>query len=173
MQKTKQVASIKEKHNYALTIDNDIYEVENVVFEITSRLTQFFSAKEIFNISLGLAELVTNAVEHGNLEVSYDEKTQFLQDGTYFEELERRSHTEPYKSRKVVINYTLDRNELKFVIKDDGSGFDWRNLPSPKSILSECHGRGITITRHYFDGIAFNDIGNEVTLIKKVTNEKK
>ena len=99
-------------------------------------------------------------------------KRNLFRTGIYFDELERRCNTEPYKNRKVTISYTLDNNELKFVIKDDGSGFDWKNLPSPESILSECHGRGITITRHYFDEISFNEIGNEVTLIKKVNHEK-
>lgn len=164
--------TLKEKHFYTLTIDNNIYEIENVVSKITSQFINLISEKEIFNISLGLSELITNAVEHGNLELSYDEKTKFLQDGTYYEEIARRADIDPYKDRRVVITYCIDRDKLKFVIKDDGRGFDWRNLPSPESILSECHGRGITIIRHYFDEICFNEIGNEVTLLKKIRYEK-
>ena len=84
MQKIERAELIKAKHNYTLTIENDIYAIEHVVSEITSRLKIYFSDKEIFNISLGLSELITNAVEHGNLEISYDEKTQFIQDGHIF-----------------------------------------------------------------------------------------
>ena len=172
MQKIKRSQPLEPNQKYELTIDNNIYAIENVVADITSNLTHLFSDKDIFNISLGLSELLTNAVEHGNLELSYNDKTRFLHEGTYYEEIQKRANIEPYKNRKVVVSCMINDNELKFVIKDDGAGFDWRNLPSPESILSECHGRGITITRHYFEEISFNEMGNEVTLVKKIHHEK-
>ena len=53
------------------------------------------------------------------------------------------------------------------MIRDDGGGFDWRKLPAvePENLLA-FNGRGIFLTKIYFDEVTFNDTGNEVTLRK-------
>ena len=73
-----------------------------------------------------------------------------------------------YKNRKVKVTYICKDNTVKFIVKDDGNGFDWKQLPSIEDNLYESHGRGISIARYCFDKVDFNEKGNEVTLFKKI-----
>ncbi len=56
---------------------------------------------------------------------------------------------------------------FEITIRDDGKGFDWRTLPEvePENLLA-FNGRGIFLTKIYFDEVIYNDSGNQVTLRK-------
>ena len=70
--------------------------------------------------------------------------------------------------REVTIDYSMNQERLQFVIRDQGKGFDWRSITFQDDLesLSRPHGRGIVMTRFYFDDVIFNEIGNEVILKK-------
>jgi anti-sigma regulatory factor (Ser/Thr protein kinase) len=61
----------------------------------------------------------------------------------------------------------VSRTEAKFVIRDEGPGFDPSTLPDPtdpENLLRPC-GRGVMLMRTFMNEVTFNDRGNEVTLI--------
>ena len=62
---------------------------------------------------------------------------------------------------------TAHPGDVRDHIGDDGRGFDWRTLPAvePENILA-FNGRGIFLTKIYFDEVVYNDSGNVVTLRK-------
>lgn len=68
------------------------------------------------------------------------------------------------EDKKVLIFYKVTRNEAAISVVDEGSGFDYRNLPDP--LLPENrtldHGRGIFLIYHYFDSVEFNESGNRI-----------
>ena len=71
-----------------------------------------------------MTELLINAIEHGNLGITYREKTQLLTAGIWAEEVERRLTQPAYKDR--VVTATVEkRDELVVTIQDQGEGFDW------------------------------------------------
>jgi len=110
------------------------------------------------------SELLINAVEHGNLGITYAEKSQLLKDGSWQNEVEARLQREPYMQRQVEV--TLDRNEAEFVvtIKDQGQGFDWSEYLdfSPERAF-DLHGRGIAMAKLLgFDAMEYQGNGNTV-----------
>jgi hypothetical protein len=116
--------------------------------------------------SVVMHELLTNAIEHGNCEISYDEKTSLLENGSDIQELIRkRAKTPEISGRRVQFEYTITGSLSHFRITDMGSGFDWRAVPDPTSeencMLS--HGRGILMARAFTKNLTFNDRGNTVS----------
>ena len=65
-------------------------------------------------------------------------------------------------------NNTTDGCSL-YVVADDGAGFDPEQLPDPTApgFLERPCGRGIMLMRTFMDEVRFNDIGNQVTLVKR------
>ncbi len=113
----------------------------------------------------GIAELLINSVEHGNLSVGYDEKTFLLKNGTWRDEVIRRVDYPEHKSKLVEAIYKREENGFYLKIKDCGNGFDWRKfIKVDPSRAQENHGRGIAQAYSMsFDKVNYNEVGNEVT----------
>lgn len=94
----------------------------------------------------GLTELMINAVEHGNLAITYAEKSKFLVQGTLNQEIQRRLKLSEYKGRHVTVYFQLLEALIEITIEDQGDGFDWEEyMELDPSRLLEPHGRGIAI----------------------------
>lgn len=115
-------------------------------------------------VATGLFELMVNAIEHGNLGISYAEKTRLQSEGGWEEELERRQHDPVLGQREVSIFFSRDANCYRFTIQDMGTGFDWQNYQDcPAASLLASHGRGILIARKLsFDNVEYQGNGNRV-----------
>lgn len=113
---------------------------------------------------LGISELLINAIEHGNLGVSYEEKTTLLNEDRWTEEIERRMLLDKYKNRYVRVSLTRSHQELTLWIRDEGSGFDWREyLEISPDRATHNHGRGIAMSKSLsFDTLQYIGRGNEV-----------
>lgn len=119
-------------------------------------------------VELGVWEMMMNAVEHGNLEISYDEKTEYLRNGTLRREIDRRLSMPKYSNRFSLLDLFSREDRIEMRIADGGNSFDWRRYLSPA--ISDCadavaqyHGRGIPLSYISFDEISYNEIGNVVT----------
>ncbi len=109
-------------------------------------------------VALGLSELLLNAVEHGNLGISYAEKSSLLIAGRLHDELERRLQEAPWRQRRVVVTLARDAGSMQIRITDEGEGFD----PAPYLELDPAraldpNGRGIAMARR----ISFSDLSYE------------
>ncbi len=113
---------------------------------------------------IGLSELLTNSVEHGNLGITYQEKTDFVNNGVWQNEIERRLALPENLEKYVTLRFESKNNELSFLIKDQGDGFDWGTYLeiSPDRIFDN-HGRGIAMARvQSFDYLEYRNGGREV-----------
>ncbi len=118
-------------------------------------------------VCVALEEALSNAIFHGNLELSSE-----VRDGdpdSYRRIIDQRKTAAPYQDRMVRVDVNVSRNEGRFVIRDQGRGFDPKNLPDPTEPgnLEKASGRGILLMRTFMDEVHFNEAGNEVTLIKR------
>ncbi|MDP3092531.1 MAG: PAS domain S-box protein [Nitrospira sp.] len=115
---------------------------------------------------LGLTELLVNGVEHGNLGISYDEKSTLLDQGRFEAELIRRSALPEHRDKRVHITVERTDRNLEMTIFDDGSGFDWRQyLDLDHRRADESHGRGIAMAKAVsFDQLDFQGSGNQVVV---------
>lgn len=115
----------------------DMAKVEKLIDEVCER----YNIDEDFygNILVALTEAVNNAMQHGNkLDVS----------------------------KGVNIELNSDGGELSFKIKDEGSGFDFENIPDPTEPenLENPHGRGVFLMKSLADSVEFLDKGSTVEI---------
>ena len=91
------------------------------------------------NILIAITEAVNNAISHGN----------------------RRD-----PSKKVTFTFIPSANELVFVIRDEGPGFDYDNLPDPTAPenIEQPNGRGVFLMSHLADEVTFDETGSTVEL---------
>lgn len=112
-------------------------EVEKLVDEITS---EFSISSELYGkVQVSIIEAVNNAILHGN-----------------------KLNAE----KMVTLAYEIEENLMKFIIADEGPGFDFNNVPDPTTPenIEKPHGRGIFLMRHLCDTIDFRNEGAEVEL---------
>lgn len=117
-------------------------------------------------VAMGLSELMLNAVEHGNLKLSYQDKSRLLEDGTWQEEIERRLAQPELAAHQAEIELARDESIMRFTIRDTGDGFDWRNyLEFNAERAFDSHGRGIAMSRQIsFATLEYQGCGNVVTV---------
>lgn len=91
------------------------------------------------NIMIAVTEAVNNAIKHGNAND---------------------------KRKNVSLSLSLEDSMIKFVVKDEGGGFNYDNLPDPTSPenLEKPGGRGIFLMKHLSDEVQFKDNGRIVEL---------
>lgn len=116
-------------------------------------------------IAVGLLELMLNAIEHGNLGIGYEEKSQLLESGEWEEEIDRRLAMPAQRNRFGELTFQREADCLHFTISDLGDGFDWANyLEMDPSRAFDSHGRGIMLAKQIaFASLEYNGCGNIVT----------
>jgi CheY-like chemotaxis protein len=117
--------------------------------------------------AIALREALMNAFTHGNLELSSDLRESDPE--SYLRCLSERQQQSPYKDRHVHVTVCGTRQQVVYTIRDEGAGFDTRTLPDPTDVenIKKPTGRGVYLIRHFMDEVRFNDLGNELTLIKR------
>lgn len=91
------------------------------------------------NIMVAVTESVNNAIRHGN---------------------------KSDKKKNVHLTLSLNDNLIRFIVKDEGIGFDYHNLPDPTAPenIDKPSGRGIFLMKHLSDEVTFKNKGSEVEL---------
>ncbi len=125
--------------------------------------------------TVALREALLNALFHGNLELSHEDleaarEKLLLGDGS--DPVSQRKEMTPYRDRRIHVDIKLSRDEARFIVEDQGPGFDYAvQLASmdPASIesLDGKRGRGFVLMLSFMDEVSFNERGNRVTLVKK------
>jgi len=115
-------------------------------------------------VVIGLSELMLNAVEHGNLGITYDEKSTLLKERRLEQEMAERLTRPEYKDRVVEVEFERQPDCVIVTITDQGEGFDWQKYMEmdPKRVF-DSHGRGIALAHDLsFDALEYMGQGNQV-----------
>ncbi len=142
-----------------------------IISAFVSHIQEFLTSRESLIIAVALDEALTNAHIHGNLELA---STLREQDDSEYDRLSReREMLTPYKNRKIFVDTRINSGEVRFVVRDEGSGFNPETLPDPTdpANITRPHGRGVLLMRTFMDEVIFNTTGNEVTLVKQREQE--
>lgn len=167
---------------YMRNIDNLVYELPTQldwINPLTSSLVDMLEAAQICDeesrsrVMLGLVEIFTNSVEHGNLDITGPEKQVLKAQGerAWQDALERRMKEAPYRDRKVTVTVSVNSGMACFTVQDQGHGFDFSDLPDPTDPenLFKASGRGILLARAFLDELRYTGNGNTVMLVKHRT----
>lgn len=92
------------------------------------------------NILIAITEAVNNAILHGN---------------------------QGNPKKNVELTMQLLDESVRFVVKDEGPGFDHHHIPDPVAPenLDKIGGRGIFLIKHLADEVHFKDNGREIEMI--------
>jgi DNA-binding response OmpR family regulator len=118
---------------------------------------------------MGLQELLINAVEHGNLGISYAEKAQLILDGQWADEIRRRLMKTEYHDRVVTVHLAKNAKNIILTIRDQGDGFEWQKyLEFDPERAFDPNGRGIAMAKMMsFEALEYQGNGN--TVIAKIS----
>jgi hypothetical protein len=124
-------------------------------------------------IGIALKQALLNGLFHGNLELKPEELEE-VSDQLLAEDevslVDRRRNEEPYRDRRLHVDMHISPEEARFVVRDDGGGFDVSAMMSDLSqagALEGDGGRGLSLMRSFMDEVSFNETGNQITLIKR------
>lgn len=155
---------IMEYISGSFRLKNDPLEVQCYTNLICNFL---FNARKIdktkkMDLQIALTEMLLNAVEHGNCNITFEEKTDCLINGRTVEELiKERVLDADIQKKRVLFEYNINPMVAQFHIADEGDGFDWHALVD--SSVDIPNGRGIVITKSITRNLTYNDKGNSVT----------
>lgn len=122
------------------------------------------ASSEAARAVFGLSELMINAVEHGNLGITYADKSRLNEKGTWETDVELRLGLPENADKLVTVEFERTAEEVRFLIRDQGEGFDWKNYLeiSPERAF-DTHGRGIAMANMMsFDRMEYQGNGNRV-----------
>lgn len=120
----------------ASRIEN-LREVEKMVDEISIACNM--SSEVYGNVLIATLEAANNAILHGN---KLDE------------------------SKDVNLEFTWDENRLELVVKDQGKGFNYMDIPDPTEPgnVEKVNGRGVFLMEKLSDNIHFMENGSKVSM---------
>jgi CheY-like chemotaxis protein len=129
-------------------------------------------------VGVALREALWNALLHGNLELrlqNLPEAPGKLMDGGKSDAIKVRCLQSPYRDRRIHVAVKILRTEARVVIRDEGAGFNVAAIPalSDPVNMEAVHGRGLSLMRAFMDEVSYNDVGNEVTIVKRRDSRAK
>lgn len=135
----------------------------NEARNISSLLSNAFPDED--RAFMGIKELMINAVEHGNLEISYDDKSKLNLEQKWEDEVNRRLELPEYRDRIAKVVFKKIGDSFSLTISDDGAGFDWEQfMEFDATRVLDNHGRGIAIAKNLsFTDLVYSDGGRTVT----------
>ncbi len=122
---------------------------------------------DVAMLKMALGEIILNAIEHGNLNITMEEKASATEKGDYKKLLQERINDPRYADRVVKLNVHMTRNELVYTISDQGNGFDYKKIFTAEPHAHIGSGLGLFVARSFFTDITFKGRGNRVVLIYK------
>src|SRR5262245_27930345 len=113
------------------TMDNDTSLIPALVGHLEEDISRLKLCEPSGLVLLGVAlhEALTNAILHGNLELSSSLRE--TDEKEYYRLSVLRRNQAPYTERRVYVTARFTRDELSFNIRDEGPGFDPNTLPDP------------------------------------------
>ncbi len=134
---------LEQTHHLSLASETQsLLEVERLIDEVCAEL----HINEDFygNVLIAVTEAVNNAIVHGN---------------------------KMNNAKQIEVVCEPAEKEILFQITDQGSGFDFNNIPDPTAPenIEKPNGRGIFLMKHLADEVSFFENGKKVQLRFKIS----
>lgn len=169
-------AALHESRNFAM-MREEMRKHKNVLGLIEQAQFRFRTLEEAKNVAyyiasccpdpvatvFGLSELMINAVEHGNLGITYAQKTQLVLEGQWEAEVRKRLELPENKDKYATLCYENNHQTIVISIRDSGQGFAWKDYIDFNPLrMTDPHGRGIAMSRNMsFSHLEYHDEGRK------------
>tara|TARA_B110000014_G_scaffold263956_1_gene262608 strand:+ start:2195 stop:3082 length:888 start_codon:yes stop_codon:yes gene_type:complete len=151
-----------------LEIGNDFTGLNRIIAFMTQDLPSYgiLNQEQLFRMNMLLKEAIENAIFHGNLELRSEMRRENPE--LFYKTAAQKRDIDPYKDRKLILQYDISRNSAKYVVRDEGKGFVHADLldPADPDNLLRIEGRGLIMIMNFMDEVFWNDRGNEVTMVR-------
>lgn len=169
-------AAIADRQNL-MHLANELEKVRNPLESLIQGEFRFKTIEEAQKLSVFIAnstpnpkesliicELFNNAIEHGNLGITYDEKSELIDNNALFDEITRRLEMPEYRDRYAVLHFDKNEDRILLTLEDKGTGFDFlKYLHFDEGRVFDNHGRGIAMANSMLD-ITYLGKGNKVVV---------
>lgn len=162
------------RSEFTFQLENDVLLIDPMVDLLQQMMVGMELCDSTGRLRAGVAleHALLNALYRGNLEITPEEmrntREMWLQ-GESPQLVDERQAEPPYSDRRIHLDVALTTEEARFVIRDEGSGFDTSTVPDPgdPDSLEREGAHGLLLMHTFMDEVVFNDVGNEVTIIKR------
>jgi|TARA_B100001996_G_C18566961_1_gene556911 serine/threonine-protein kinase RsbW len=123
------------------SIKENVSVVESFIENISEKIN---IKEDVYgNVLVSVTEAVNNAIVHGNKED---------------------------KTKKVKLELKKNKKSVRFVVEDEGLGFDHKNLPDPTNPknIEKIKGRGVFLIKNLSDKIKFKRGGRTIEMFFKL-----
>ena len=156
---------------FELSIENDEALIPGILQLVRQRVSEMLAPDKVLllQIEVALEHALQNAIYHGNLDFAQHAGVEFDR-ASRMREAKILRNQKPYHTRRVTMVMRLNREEMKFMIKDDGDGFDVKEVSSlglSQSLRGD-FGQGLFLMWAFMDKVVFDKTGSTVTLTKLV-----
>ena len=157
-----------EQVEYRLVIGTDPANVEACVSWLIAETAMMLPEIQRLHLRATLIELIVNAVEHGSLEIFYDEKHEALGSDRYDSLIAQRRRDPRFVNRRVIVHVCHDKaaRSTRYTITDEGTGFKWDGFLTRSDEpcdSRDANGRGVFLAKAFFPDLTYNERGTEVT----------
>lgn len=158
-----------KRGKFQFVLGNDANLIPSLVSHVQSLVTSVGLCDEasVIRVCIALEEALRNAIFHGNLELTSEQREGDQE--VYQKLIDQRTANPPYAGRNLQVSIEVSASEGRFIIQDQGRGFDPSKLPDPTDPenLEKVSGRGLLLMRTFMDEVSFNATGNQVTMVKR------
>lgn len=169
----RQLAQCMLEYHCRFALENDRQLIRALVSEVQLVMAsmRFTDTVERIRIGEALEEALMNAMFHGNLEVSGKELAKVWSelDEKLLDELVVERCKQPHVGeRKILVVIHITASEARFVIRDEGCGFDtmFAKADDTSDRVDLARRRGVTLIRSLMDEVTYNKAGNELVMRK-------
>lgn len=164
-------AGLLEQQRALPLLDEAVFHFRTL--EDARRLTAFIAAlcPHPERVSIGLFELLINAIEHGNLGITYADKSRLNLTGTWEDEVNHRLRLPENLNKHAELKFSRQTDGILITVTDQGAGFDWEKyLELHPERAFDSHGRGIYMSKTLsFDRLCYIAPGNCVEVFLATT----
>jgi anti-sigma regulatory factor (Ser/Thr protein kinase) len=156
------------RNDLSIVITDNTTSFQNVMQLVRDHLKRVSSVDHntVLEIITALDEALSNAVIHGNLELSSANR---LDPNTFRRLVQERREQPPYCERRVSLEVRVLPQSIELLLSDDGHGFDPSTVPEPReSARPSPSGHGLLLMRTFMDEVRFNKKGNTITMIRRL-----
>ncbi len=157
-----------EQLDYRLVIGTDPGDVESCVTWLIESTAMRLPETQRLHLRATLIELIVNAVEHGSLEIVYQEKHEALSTDRFEALIAERRRNPRFARRRVIVRALYDKSHrlIRYAITDEGNGFTWSRFLTRSDQPCDsrnANGRGVFLAKAFFPDLTYNERGTEVT----------